>query len=262
MRTIVTESALKGSMASDLNLPEGMRTVEWDADRVERFWSFVAANIDHFRPTFAGEQWSPGFLSSMIQHAPRGGDVVEIGFGTGRFLCRVARRAGSYVGVESNPLAVEQAREAFGDLPGVRFEQGTALDLSSLPDDSADTLFIFEVIEHLSSEQLDAFMAEARRVLRPGGRLVATTPNAENLVAGMVGCPDCGSVFHRVQHMQSFDADRLKSLVQGADFSGVRVRASIPTLGKYRASSRMFSKLLPNHCRTLIMDARAPAANA
>lgn len=59
------------------------------------------------------------------------------------------------------------------------------------------------------------------RVLRPGGRFVLTTPHEEDLGAHKVACPECGAVFHRVQHLESVDAASLRALLGR---HGLRVR--------------------------------------
>jgi O-antigen chain-terminating methyltransferase len=53
--------------------------------------------------------------------------------------------------------------------------------LRSLDDGSVAVLTAFHVLEHLSFERVLEFFIESRRVLRPGGLLVAETPNPENL---------------------------------------------------------------------------------
>jgi hypothetical protein len=52
-------------------------------------------------------------------------------------------------------------------------------------------------------------LEEIRRVLVPGGQIIGTVPCEENLSDNMAVCPHCGEVFHRVGHLQSFDAERM-----------------------------------------------------
>lgn len=65
----------------------------------------------------------------------------------------------------------------------------------------------------LPREAWDALVAEVARVLQPGGRFVRTTPNQEDLGSRKVACPECGSVFHRVQHLESIDGATLRALL-------------------------------------------------
>ena len=75
--------------------------------------------------------------------------------------------------------------------------------------DFFDVVFCSEIIEHLSREQIQQGLNEVARILKPNGVLLGTVPFNENLFEGRVVCPDCGSVFHRIGHQQTFD---LKSL--------------------------------------------------
>jgi SAM-dependent methyltransferase len=67
------------------------------------------------------------------------------------------------------------------ELPAsVSFQIEDALDLT-FPDEAFDCVIALEVIEHVRDE--DAFVSEGLRVLRPGGKLIFTTPNRLRLTA-------------------------------------------------------------------------------
>lgn len=75
-----------------------------------------------------------------------------------------------------------------------------------------DVIFCSEVLEHLSSNQMQDGIKEIFRVLRPGGYLLGTVPFQENLSDNEVVCPNCGEVFHRWGHQQDFDQRKLKEI--------------------------------------------------
>ena len=54
--------------------------------------------------------------------------------------------------------------------------------LKSLTDESLSVVTAFHLVEHLTFEQLQAVVAQAHRVLKPGGLLIMETPNPENIV--------------------------------------------------------------------------------
>ncbi|MGC4960202.1 class I SAM-dependent methyltransferase [Gordonia sp. DT218] len=100
-----------------------------------------------------------------------GADVLEAGSGEGYGAAMLATRARSVTCVDYDSSAVEHTRRRY---PGLIVHQGNLIDLP-LPDESVDIVVNFQVIEHLWDQP--AFIAECRRVLRPGGQLFISTPN-------------------------------------------------------------------------------------
>ncbi|MDQ4102614.1 MAG: class I SAM-dependent methyltransferase [Actinomycetota bacterium] len=99
----------------------------------------------------------------------RGADIVDIGCGDGFHLPRFALQARSVVGVEPHPPLVMRARRRVCNLPGVRVIAGCAQRLP-LPDSTADV--VHARIAYFFGPGCERGLAEARRVLRPGGTLV------------------------------------------------------------------------------------------
>ena len=106
----------------------------------------------------------------------RAAAVVEFGCGTGRFGARLLRDElpddATYLGLDVSPHMVDLARTAVAQWAGrasVELTDG-AIRLPA-PDESADRVVSTYVLDLLSPADLTAFVAEARRVLRPGGRL-------------------------------------------------------------------------------------------
>jgi methionine biosynthesis protein MetW len=96
---------------------------------------------------------------------------LDVGCGTGNsYAAELRRRGVSYAGVDVSEHAVEAARAA-----GINAQ--VIADAAELPfaDASFDLVVCVEVLEHLFAPHRAA--QEMRRVLKPGGRLVASTPN-------------------------------------------------------------------------------------
>ncbi|MCV7228567.1 class I SAM-dependent methyltransferase [Mycolicibacterium komossense] len=98
-------------------------------------------------------------------------DVLEAGFGEGYGADLLADVASHVVGVDYDESAVAHVRARY---PRVEVIQGNLAELP-LPDASVDVVVNFQVIEHLWDQP--QFVAECRRVLRPGGLLMMSTPN-------------------------------------------------------------------------------------
>ena len=105
--------------------------------------------------------------------------VVEFGCGTGRFaeilLAEKLPADAGYLGVDLSPNMVALARtrlSRFGERAEVLVTEGEAR--LPLGDGAADRLVTNYVLDLLPLAEIDAVVAEAHRVLAPGGRLCAT----------------------------------------------------------------------------------------
>ncbi len=103
-------------------------------------------------------------------------DVLDVASGEGygtALLAQVARRA---VGVELATDAVEHATRAY-KAGNLSFIAGDARRLPC-PDTTFDVVTSFGTIERFTEQQL--FLSEIRRVLRPGGLLIVSTPDRDH----------------------------------------------------------------------------------
>ena len=103
-----------------------------------------------------------------------GKDVLELACGSGIGLGHLATRARRVVGGDCDPQLVELARRHVADEIEV-----LQLDAQALPFQSAsfDVVLLLEAVYYLSDP--DAFLAEAKRVLRPGGTILICSANCE-----------------------------------------------------------------------------------
>jgi SAM-dependent methyltransferase len=128
----------------------------------------------------------------------RGLDVLDAGCGEGFNTEVLAETAAHVLGVDYAEAPVAAARAAF-PRPNLEFRQ---LDVHELPslDIRVDLVTNFQVIEHLSDPV--RFLTAVRAALKPGGRLLLTTPNRLT------------SVSENPVHVREYVADELLAMVR------------------------------------------------
>jgi SAM-dependent methyltransferase len=105
----------------------------------------------------------------VLGSLPKGGTVVDVGCGTGTFAIALATAGATVIGVDGDPHVLELAREKLG-AERVTWRQGLVGDLA-LADRSADAVVLSLLLHHLQPDAKRAALAEAHRLLRPGGAL-------------------------------------------------------------------------------------------
>jgi SAM-dependent methyltransferase len=99
------------------------------------------------------------------------GSVIDVGCGSGRTAIPLSKdHRGPYLGVDLVKDLVDHAR-AHCARPDWKFKVVSGLTIPA-PDQSADMVCFFSVFTHLLHEQSYLYLQEARRTLKPGGRIV------------------------------------------------------------------------------------------
>jgi len=139
------------------------------AARRTRSQAVFATSAGHW-DKLRGELFGPGLevplLAGLLDEA---WTVADLGCGTGGLLEALSPFVASVVGVDSSAAMLSAARKRTARLPNVRLERG-AMEALPLDDASLDAALVVLVLHHLPEPA--RALAEAARVLRPGGRLV------------------------------------------------------------------------------------------
>lgn len=110
---------------------------------------------------------------AVVLDAVKQKTVLDVACGEGYGSSLMADVAHTVVGVDISEEAVRHASSHYNK-PNLKFFQGNATNLA-FPDDSFDVVVSFETIEHLAEQE--QMLAEIRRVLRPNGILIISSPN-------------------------------------------------------------------------------------
>lgn len=131
----------------------------------------VAAGYD---ADLAGTPLLEADLKFVMRHLRRPGRVLDLGCGTGRMTIPLAQAGHQVVGVDLSLPMLQVARQK-ATLPGsITFAQANIVDLSSFQDATFDAaLCLFSTLSMIAGQDArDRAIAEALRVLRPGGLLI------------------------------------------------------------------------------------------
>jgi ArsR family transcriptional regulator len=152
---------------SDAARLAGIRAERFEA--ASRYFAAHAEVWDSIRSLHVAESEVEEAIARALAHRPLG-RLVDVGTGTGRMLELFGPQAAQAIGIDRSSDMLRLARsklEAAGLASSLR--QG---DMNALPldDGTADTVIIHQVLHYAHSPALA--VAEAARVLRPGGRLL------------------------------------------------------------------------------------------
>jgi len=176
-------------------------------------------------------------LTSIEKFVRPPASIIDVGCAFGYFLEVAKSRGWTAEGVEVSPFACRIAREN----TGVPVHAGTLLDLR-LASSSYDAATMWDMLEH--SFNPSGELREANRILKPGGYLFLTVPNAGSLMARMMGSYWYG--FKKAaEHNYFFSADTLGRMLSKTGFALVESRR-----GVWPCSMRfLVTKLIPYSSR-------------
>ncbi|MGA8363159.1 MAG: methyltransferase domain-containing protein [Solirubrobacteraceae bacterium] len=107
----------------------------------------------------------------LLERISAGEHVLDVGCGEGRFASELVRAGVHVVGIDVAETPLLRARERD---PGLDLRLTDADGPWPIEDASFDAVWAGETIEHVADTA--SWMSEVRRVLRPGGRLLLSTP--------------------------------------------------------------------------------------
>jgi SAM-dependent methyltransferase len=146
----------------------------------------MAEDRDGTQLAWTGERFVPGQGGAVIAYEHvhryaaaaqlvRDRDVVDLACGEGYGVAQLGRVAKSVIGIDIDPVAVEHAQHAYG-VGDRRFVVGD-MCRSGLAGRCADVVVCFEALEHVADGV--RVVAEAHRLLRPGGLFIVSTPDKD-----------------------------------------------------------------------------------
>jgi 2-polyprenyl-3-methyl-5-hydroxy-6-metoxy-1,4-benzoquinol methylase len=145
---------------------------------------YFSDNVERFDELY----WSPAFQERLRvwddllrRYVTRGGRALDIGCGAGVFSFRLAELGSQVVGIDGavNMIALCEARRKERGLEEIRFAAGRLPHLDEEGLHGADLVMSSSVVEYV--EELDETLALFARLLKSGGILIVSMPNAHSV---------------------------------------------------------------------------------
>jgi ubiquinone/menaquinone biosynthesis C-methylase UbiE len=208
----LTRQQLDGRPVIDQDARRLARVLARRSETSQQFFASSAGRWDHLREELFGRDFSWQALAGLL---PSNWVVGDLGCGTGALLTTLAQSVSRVVGVDASDEMLAAARVRTAGLDHVDLRRGS---LEALPIDDAtlDGATMMLVLHHVSSP--GAAIAEAARVLKPGGRLliVDMAPHDHEEYRQQMGHVWLG-----------FSADQMKRWLQAAGFASITL-SSLP----------------------------------
>lgn len=159
------------------------------------------------------------FLADPL--APRGGELLDIGCGTGNFLAAARDRGYSVTGIEMDRNAARFAKDQLG------LQRVFPLTIAEFAEQHAgkrfDVVTFFEVLEHQAAPV--EFLQKVKACVRPGGVIALSVPNRERWLMG----PDV--LDYPPNHFLRWNAAALRKFLSAQGFEVMSIREQAAGIG-------------------------------
>jgi SAM-dependent methyltransferase len=196
------------------------------------------ASFDYEAGTWGGDRIHPGErsiagyrLAEALVHLPQRGRLLEVGCGAGRYLraLRELRPELALVGCDVSRAALSALAESAPEIE-TRLVSGDDIPAATA---EFDAVLVIDVLEHVGDPE--RLLAEARRVLAPGGVLHLHVPcegDPRSLWRWLPGQAGPAGLKRRLGgHLHRFRRDEILRRVEAAGFEVLRVRNSLHLVG-------------------------------
>lgn len=192
---------------------------DWTAADIAAFWDWQSKNVKGQQLYFTAVM-APAIVQFIKKKGLLKGNVLDYGCGAGHLLEQMLKEPGvNFYGLDFSADSIDETKKRLGNNPQLK----EIMLVDKLPthfnDEQFEGITLIETIEHLQDEALHETMQELFRIMKRNGKLFITTPFNENLDSNLNFCPFCKTEFHHMQHMQSFNIERLTAIANKYGFN-------------------------------------------
>jgi len=170
----------------------------------DRLWTWEELD-EYLNQAYSAEKFTRPTRITLALEMVEGERILDIGCHAGAYSYYLAQKGHKVVAadVDEDVLKIARRKYSHPDLLFVRID-GSRLDFE---DDSFDSVLLLEVLEH--SRDPRGLVGEIHRVLRPGGFLILSVPNAASYhTLGRTLLLDLESYFRKMESWPEFATDQ------------------------------------------------------
>jgi SAM-dependent methyltransferase len=118
-------------------------------------------------------EWKQALIDDVLHaYLPPQSMLVEIGPGAGRWTEALLAMARHLVVVDISDRCIDLCRQRFAGAPNIELAVNDGKSLPGIASGSIDGVWSYDVFVHIALPDIEAYLAEISRVLKPGGRAV------------------------------------------------------------------------------------------
>jgi 2-polyprenyl-3-methyl-5-hydroxy-6-metoxy-1,4-benzoquinol methylase len=191
--------------------------MEWTPERISRFWDWQSQHPD----VYFTYQFGPAIVASLKKYLDGRRTILDYGCGVGYLMPHLCAIAPEVYGADPSVESVARTNERLAGTPS--FKGAYLIDALRAKGMTFDAVLSIEVVEHLKDDALNEVLSDVRGLLAPDGVAIFSTPNDEDLSKNMIICPPTGEIFHRWQHVRSWNRDTLPARLRAAGYEVIEV---------------------------------------
>jgi len=182
--------------------------------------------FEHTRPGANVSKLMPT-VRKLVGEIPAGSRVLDVGCGNGSQVSHLVPEGCEVVGIDPSESGIQRAREGY---PQHRFERMEATPdlIERLGEAPFDLVLSTEVIEHVYAPR--EWASGIYRALKPGGRVVCTTPYHGYVKNVLIGATGKWDSHHRPLwdggHIKFWSPETLRSLLDETGFCEIEWRGA------------------------------------
>ena len=193
-------------------------------DKIRKHYDTVADTYDHHYDHHRGKKYHTHLSNHLMNVLPKGGNLLDIGCGTGLFVEKYIKNGGCGTGLDISRGMVAKARRR---CPDCEFLVGTGekLPFADNSFDAVSSVLVFSYVKDPAS-----MIAEVYRVMEPGGSIALCTLGKKLITRGIPSLYKIGEKI-KIKHVvmkdfgeHYYDEEEMFSLFDGAGFSDIDVK--------------------------------------